>query len=107
MFAKSEENDITIFEECMSIILGMYQNKIYSSDKDFLGVVFFGTEKSNTGDDFVHINMIQVDFFDPYFLKIHVYINLNEFYFKDLDQPSAERIKQIENFGKGILIIRF
>ena len=38
----------------------MYQNKIYSSDKDFLGVVLFGTKETNTGDDFVSMNMIQV-----------------------------------------------
>ena len=40
----------------------MYQHKIYSSDKDYLGVVFFGTETNNTGDDFLHMNMIQVGF---------------------------------------------
>jgi hypothetical protein len=60
MFAKSEESDLTLFQECMSVVLSVYQQKIYSSDKDFLGVVFFGTEKNNTGDDFVHMNMIQV-----------------------------------------------
>ena len=60
MFAKQDEKDETLFQECMSAILSVYQSKIYSSDKDFLGLVFFGTEKNNTGDDFLHMNMIQV-----------------------------------------------
>ena len=38
----------------------MYQYKIYASDKDFLGLVFFGTDKNNTGEDFKHIFSVQV-----------------------------------------------
>ena len=41
-------------------IQNMYQHKIYGSDKDFLGIVFFGTEKNNTGEDFLHMFMLQV-----------------------------------------------
>ena len=38
----------------------MYQHKIYASDKDFLGIVLFGTEQNNTGEDFPHIYNLQV-----------------------------------------------
>ena len=48
------------------MIQSMYQHKIYGSDKDFLGIVFFGTEKNNTGDDFLHIHMLQVLLFNFY-----------------------------------------
>jgi ATP-dependent DNA helicase 2 subunit 1 len=80
MFARSDDaSHITLFQECMSVLQSMYQNKIYSSDKDYLGVVFFGTDKNNTDDDFPHVNMIQ-----------------------KLDQPSAERIQQIEMFSRDL-----
>ncbi len=39
----------------------MYQSKIYGSDRDFLGIVLFGTEKNNCGEDFLHMYMLQVD----------------------------------------------
>jgi hypothetical protein len=38
----------------------MYQSKIYGSDRDFLGIVFFGTDKNNCGEDFLHMFMLQV-----------------------------------------------
>ena len=82
----------------------MYQHKIYGSDKDFLGIVFFGTEKNNTGEDFLHMFMLQVRsllqknilIFQPRKIKWSR---------KDLEQPSADRIKQIETFSQGCLII--
>lgn len=82
MFAISDEGgadddveSMTFFQKCMKAILNMYQAKIYGSDRDLLGIVFFGTKTNNTGEDFANIHMLQ-----------------------DLDQPSAERIKQIEKF---------
>lgn len=74
MFAKQDEGGETLFQECMSTIQSVYQNKIYSSDKDFLGVVFFGTEKNNTSEDFPHINMIQV-----FLYALHVQISVKCF----------------------------
>ena len=76
MFVQQEEENIPLFQKCMKAIQNMYQHKIYGSDRDLLGIVFFGTEKNNTGEDFLHIYMLQ-----------------------DLDQPSAERIKQIETLS--------
>lgn len=60
MFVKAENEETTFFQKCMRAIQNMYQQKIYSSDRDFLGIVFFGTDKNNTGDDFPHIFMLQV-----------------------------------------------
>jgi hypothetical protein len=105
MFTKTEDEDMTLFQKCMKVwldfiltcnfnllnlfkilkaIQNMYQHKIYGSDKDFLGIVFFGTEKvidiiwalfkkcilihclyiymekNNTGEDFLHMFMLQV-----------------------------------------------
>lgn len=78
MFEKVDNEDLTLFQKCMNVIQKMYQHKIYGSDKDFLGIVFFGTEKNNTGEDFKNI-----------------------FMFQDLEQPSAERIKHIEAFSQS------
>lgn len=77
MFVKSNDgsDDETPFQKCMKAIRNMYQSKIYGSDKDFLGLVFFGTDKSNCGEDFKHMFMVQ-----------------------DLEQPNAQRIKQLEEF---------
>lgn len=77
MFVKAEVEEKTLFEKCMKVnyiliriknfliwvikaIQNMYQQKIYGSDRDFLGIVFFGTEKNNTSEDFPHIYTLQV-----------------------------------------------
>lgn len=44
----------------LQAIQNIYQTKIYGSDKDLLGVVFFGTQKSNTSADFNCIYTLQV-----------------------------------------------
>lgn len=77
MFENVDEDGLTLFEKCMKVIQNLYQRKIYGSDNDLLGIVFFGTEKNNTTDDFKHIYMLQ-----------------------DLDQPNADRIKEIEKFSQ-------
>lgn len=45
----------------------MYQIKIYDNDKEYVGVLFFGTEKNNSGEednnDFEHIFELQVNAF--------------------------------------------
>jgi len=84
MFEKVDGEDMTLFQKCMKAIQNMYQHKIYGSDKDFLGIVFFGTEKNNTGEDFLHMFMLQ-----------------------DLEQPSAERIKKIETFSQDFKPSKF
>ncbi|CAF0845279.1 unnamed protein product [Brachionus calyciflorus] len=78
MFVKPETEERTLFEKCMKAVQNMYQHKIYGSDKDLLGIVFFGTKENNTGEDFPHIYSLQ-----------------------SLDQPSAERIKEIERFSSN------
>ncbi len=75
MFDRAQDDEFTLFEKSMKVIQNIYQQKIYGSDKDLLGIIFFGTEANNTGEDFKHMFMLQ-----------------------DLEQPSAERIKQIETF---------
>ena len=41
----------------------LIQNKIISSEKDYLGIVFFGTEKDKTSyGDFKHIYVLHVRF---------------------------------------------
>ena len=68
MFARASSSDddgdevesLTYFQKCMKAILKMYQAKIYGSDRDLLGIVFFGTKTNNTGEDFANIHMLQV-----------------------------------------------
>lgn len=42
----------------------MYQIKIYDNDKEYVGILFFGTEKNNTNDDatdFQYLYELQVN----------------------------------------------
>jgi ATP-dependent DNA helicase 2 subunit 1 len=71
----SDEPEMSPFQKCMKAIRNMYQQKIYGSDRDFLAILFFATNKNNTNDEVEFIYELQ-----------------------DLDQPNAERIKQIEEF---------
>ncbi len=75
MFDRAQGDEFSLFEKSMKLIQNIYQEKIYGSDKDLLGIIFFGTQINNMGEDFKHMFMLQ-----------------------DLEQPSAERIKQIETF---------
>lgn len=75
MFDQVDEDSLNSFQKAMQAIQNMYQHKIFGSDKDHLGILFFATENNNTNDDFENIFMIQ-----------------------DLNLPNAERIKQIESF---------
>ena len=69
MFASAHSDDaddvesLTFFQKCMKAILNMYQAKIYGSDRDLLGIVFFGTKTNNTNEDFAHIHTLQVSVF--------------------------------------------
>ena len=77
----------------------MYQEKIYGSDKDLLSVVFFGTE-SHVNDEFKHISVLHVSVIFYYKKKA----NINYANKKELEQPSAERIKQLEQLSTSICV---
>ncbi|XP_041366817.1 X-ray repair cross-complementing protein 6-like [Gigantopelta aegis] len=68
-----DAGDESHFQLCMKCVMTTMQNKIIGSDKDHVGVVFFGTEKSENPSDFKHIYIYQT-----------------------LDQPGAERILDLE-----------
>ncbi|XP_077994569.1 X-ray repair cross-complementing protein 6-like [Glandiceps talaboti] len=75
MFARHGDDDESHFELCIKCAKTVLSNKIISSDKDLVAVVFFGTDKSENPTDFKHIYILQ-----------------------DLDQPCARRILQLEEF---------
>lgn len=71
---ENEEEDESLFQLCIRCCKTTLQNKIISSEKDLIGVVFFGTEKSKNPNDFKHIYIYQ-----------------------ELDQPGAPRILELED----------
>ncbi|CAH1785312.1 unnamed protein product [Owenia fusiformis] len=73
MFEKSEEQ--SNFELAIKCAKNVIQNKIISSDKDLMGIVFYGTEKESNSSDFKHI-----------------YVNF------DLELPGAPRVLELEAF---------
>ena len=85
MFARAHQSDngaadevesMTYFQKCMKAILNMYQAKIYGSDRDLLGIVFFGTKTNNTSEDFAHIHTLQVGFVN-FFIRIFHLLKLD------------------------------
>jgi hypothetical protein len=52
-------------------------NKIVSSERDMIGVILFGTDKTSNALNVPHVAVLQ-----------------------DLEQPNAEKIKQLENMLK-------
>lgn len=74
MFDKENDEDESHFQLCIKCAKTTLQNKIISSDKDMVGVVFFGTDKAKNPSDFKHIYIYQ-----------------------ELDQPGAPRILELEN----------
>lgn len=77
MFDKENDDDESFFQLCMRCCKTTLQNKIISSDKDLVGIVFFGTEKSKNPNDFKHIYIYQ-----------------------ELDQPGAPRILELEEMSE-------
>ncbi|XP_033119384.1 X-ray repair cross-complementing protein 5-like [Anneissia japonica] len=73
MFQKSDD-DGSHFDLCVKCARSVMGNKIISSDKDLVGVVFFGTDKNKNKNDFRHIYVLQ-----------------------DLEQPSAGKILELES----------
>ncbi|KAK3779917.1 hypothetical protein RRG08_054170 [Elysia crispata] len=79
MFDASDDDDC-LFQLCLKIVKTTMQNKIISSEKDVIGTVFFGTEKSENPSDFKNV-----------------------FVYQDLEQPGAQRILDLEKFeAEGI-----
>lgn len=77
MFIKIEDEE-SAFDLCIKCAKNVMSNKIVSSDKDLIGIVFFGTEKTKNSADFKHITV-----------------------FQDLSQPGAESILEVEKLTKG------
>ena len=61
-----------------------------------LSVVFFGTREHKNSNDFPHVYVLQVT--KKYVLRKE--LKLKFLSSKDLDQTSAERIKELEKFWK-------
>lgn len=74
MFIKQETGE-SHFELCMKCAQSVLKNKIISSDRDLVGVIFFGTDKEKNSGNFKHIYTLQ-----------------------ELDQPCAARILELESF---------
>ncbi|CAG2194364.1 G22P1 [Mytilus edulis] len=74
MFDSEDEDQESHFQLCIKCAKTTLQNKIISSDKDLIGVVFFGTDKAKNTSDFKHIYIYQ-----------------------ELDQPGAPRILELED----------
>eukprot|EP00106_Octopus_bimaculoides_P021204 XP_014788646.1 PREDICTED: X-ray repair cross-complementing protein 6-like [Octopus bimaculoides] len=71
MFSDDDEN---FFTTCIQCVQSTLKNKIIQNNRDLVGVVFFGTDKTKNTDNFEHIYIYQ-----------------------DLARPNAERIIEIEN----------
>lgn len=63
------------FQLCIKCAVSVLKNKIISSDKDLIGIVFFGTDKSKNPSDFKQVYLYQ-----------------------ELDFPDAQRILDLEKF---------
>ena len=55
-----EAGEETAFQLCMKCCRSVLLNKVFSSDKDLVGVVLFGTDKTSNTADFKHIYVMQV-----------------------------------------------
>nr|XP_004610780.1 unnamed protein product [Sorex araneus] len=75
MFDSQGEDGLTPFDMSIQCIQSVYTNKIISSDRDLLAVVFYGTEKEKNSVDFKHIYVLQ-----------------------ELDSPGAKRVLELDQF---------
>ncbi|KAM9229092.1 X-ray repair cross-complementing protein 6 isoform 1-T1 [Dugong dugon] len=76
---EGDEDELTPFEMSIECILSVYTNKIISSDRDLLAVVFYGTKKDKNSVNFKNIYVLQ-----------------------ELDNPGAKRVLELDRF-KGQL----
>ncbi|XP_054438423.1 X-ray repair cross-complementing protein 6 [Pteronotus mesoamericanus] len=75
MFKSEGEDELTPFDISIQCIQSVYTNKIISSDRDLLAVVFYGTEKDKNSVNFKNIYVLQ-----------------------ELDNPGAKRILELTQF---------
>ncbi|KAG8517881.1 X-ray repair cross-complementing protein 6 [Galemys pyrenaicus] len=75
MFDSQGENELTPFDMSIQCIQNVYTNKIISSDRDLLAVVFYGTEKDKNSVNFKNIYVLQ-----------------------ELDIPGAKRVLELDRF---------
>nr|XP_048301030.1 X-ray repair cross-complementing protein 6 [Myodes glareolus]XP_048301031.1 X-ray repair cross-complementing protein 6 [Myodes glareolus]XP_048301032.1 X-ray repair cross-complementing protein 6 [Myodes glareolus] len=75
MFESQGEDEVTPFDMTIQCIQSVYTSKIISSDRDLLGVVFYGTEKDKNSVNFKNIYVLQ-----------------------DLDNPGAKRVLELDQF---------
>ncbi|XP_005150367.1 X-ray repair cross-complementing protein 6 isoform X1 [Melopsittacus undulatus] len=76
---------VTPFDMTIQCISSVYTSKIISSDRDLLGVVFYGTEKNKNSADFKHVCVLQ-----------------------ELDNPGAKRVLELDQYkgDKGQILFR-
>nr|XP_015097146.1 X-ray repair cross-complementing protein 6 [Vicugna pacos]XP_015097147.1 X-ray repair cross-complementing protein 6 [Vicugna pacos]XP_015097148.1 X-ray repair cross-complementing protein 6 [Vicugna pacos]XP_031527649.1 X-ray repair cross-complementing protein 6 [Vicugna pacos] len=75
MFDSQGENELTPFDMSIQCIQSVYTNKIISSDRDLLAVVFYGTKKDKNSVNFKNIYVLQ-----------------------ELDSPGAKRVLELDQF---------
>lgn len=75
MFESQSEDELTPFDMSIQCIKSVYTNKIISSDRDLLGVVFYGTKKDKNSVNFKNIYVLQ-----------------------ELDNPGAKRVLELDRF---------
>ncbi|XP_013008515.1 X-ray repair cross-complementing protein 6 isoform X2 [Cavia porcellus] len=75
MFVSQGENELTPFDMSIQCIESVYTSKIISSDRDLLGVVFYGTKKDKNSVNFKNIYVLQ-----------------------ELDNPGAKRVLELDRF---------
>lgn len=75
MFESQGEDELTPFDMSIQCIQSVYTSKIISSDRDLLGVVFYGTKKDKNSVNFKNIYVLQ-----------------------ELDNPGAKRVLELDRF---------
>ncbi|KFU88661.1 X-ray repair cross-complementing protein 5, partial [Chaetura pelagica] len=72
---EGDGDEVIPFDMTIQCIRSVYTNKIISSDRDLLGVVFYGTDKNKNSADFKHIYVLQ-----------------------ELDNPGAKRVLELDQY---------
>uniref|UniRef100_A0A8C2P712 5'-deoxyribose-5-phosphate lyase Ku70 n=1 Tax=Capra hircus TaxID=9925 RepID=A0A8C2P712_CAPHI len=75
MFESQDEDELTPFDMSIQCIRSVYTNKIISSNRDLLAVVFYGTKKDKNSVNFKNIYVLQ-----------------------ELDNPGAKRVQELDKF---------
>ncbi|XP_029446125.1 X-ray repair cross-complementing protein 6 isoform X3 [Rhinatrema bivittatum] len=75
MFESLDEDGNTSFDITIQCIRNVYTSKIISSERDLLGLVFFGTDKHKNSVDFKHVYVLH-----------------------ELDTPGAKRVLELDKY---------